>query len=96
MKETIVQSVEVSELTRLISEQVKKDIQEFSSKLNILDREKGKPHLTHKQTCEFFGIGKTCLYKWVKDGLLTSYKVEGKVYFSKAECIQLILGKQAA
>lgn len=91
-----VQNVSVSELTRLISEQIQKDIQRLSIKLKELDKEKTKPHMTLKETALFFGISKQTIYSWITQGLITPYKVSGKVFFSKSECIELILGKQAA
>jgi len=96
MKVIQVEQLDASELTRLISDNMMQEFKSLCNSIIEMYKDESKPHMTLNETAEFFKISKTCLRQWVKQGLLNDYKVSGKVFFSKAECIELILGKQAA
>ena len=49
-----------------------------------------KPHFTRTEAKEFFGISYNCLNHWVKDEKLTPIHVNGRVYFSKEQCLSLV------
>lgn len=44
---------------------------------------------TPKETAEYFGITKPCLYSWNQKGLIESHKIGGRVYYKRTEIEKL-------
>lgn len=53
-----------------------------------------KPHLTRKETAEFFNVSVNCINNWVNNGILKAYKVGQRTYFKKSELIEVVFKNQ--
>ena len=48
------------------------------------------PHLTKKETAEFFGVSVNCITDWTRNGTLKSYAVGQRVYFKRSEVLEAL------
>lgn len=62
--------------------------------LALLKETQPKDFLTTKEMCNYLHISKSTLERWRKKGVIKSYGVEGRVYFSRDEVKSLILSSQ--
>lgn len=53
-----------------------------------------RPHLTRKETAEFFNVSVNCINNWVNNGILKAYKVGQRTYFKKSELIEVVFKNQ--
>lgn len=96
MKETKIVQVTPDELAKIISDNIRRDLEKLTVKINSVDKAKDKPHLTRTEVSQFFNISMPCLHDWIKRGLLTPIKIGGKVFFLKDECYHLLLNRNVA
>ena len=96
MTEVNIQRVTPLELVNLINEGIKNQLQEFTGRINSKEVDEDKPHLTRKETAQFFDVSVNCINDWCKKGILKSYKVGQRVYFKKEECIQVMFNQSKA
>ena len=90
---TIIQ-VNPDELANLISERVKKELQDFATNPNVKQLEQNeKPHLTRSETARFFDISLNCVNDWSKKGILKPIKVGQRTYFKKSDLIDLMFNQ---
>jgi hypothetical protein len=94
---TSLQLVQISpsELTDLIKEGLKSELQE------LLQQFKEQPHdqkefLTRKETAEFFAISLVCLHDWCNKDILTPYKMGNRTYFNYSELVETMLNSNRA
>lgn len=87
---TIIQ-VSPKELVNLISNEVKKELRDFATnpKVKELDQT-DKPHLTRKQTADFFDVSLNCINDWSKKGILKPFKVGQRTYFKKSDLLKVM------
>lgn len=83
-----------NDLANLINEGIKKELLELKKSLNPEDQK--SPHLTRKQTAEFFGVSLNCVNDWTRKGILKSYKVGQRTYFQRSELMQVMFNKKTA
>lgn len=93
MSQTILTSINPSELVRLINEGIREQLQEFTSRINSKPINDEKPHLTRQETANFFDVSPNCINDWSNKGILKRIKVGQRVYFSKEECLQLMFNQ---
>jgi hypothetical protein len=82
-----------NELVNLISEKVREQLQEFSQASNT---KTDNPHLTRKQTAQYFGVSLNCINDWCNKGILTPYKVGQRTYFKRSELVQVMFNQKTA
>jgi phage portal protein BeeE len=82
-----------NDLTNLIKEGIKSEISELQKSLNADHLE--SPHLTRRQTAEFFGVSLNCVNDWTRKGILKSYKVGQRTYFKRSELMQVMFNQKA-
>lgn len=71
------------ELVTLISEGVKKQLDDLKTNLNSnADQEE---LLSREATCAFLDIDSTTLWRWTQKGKLKSYAIAGRRYYKKKE-----------
>ena len=83
-------NVSPSELVELITNGIREQLKEFSIKLNSESTELTKPHLTRKETAEYFNVSLNCLNMWVNKGILKPYKVGQRVFFKREEILNVM------
>lgn len=94
MTSTLIQ-IKPEELVNLISQNVKEELRNFASHPKVKElNQNDKPHLTRKETANFFDVSLNCINDWSKKGILKSYKVGQRTYFKKSECIQVLFTRQ--
>ena len=83
-----------NDLANLINEGIKKELSEFKKALNPDDLQ--SPHLTRRQTAEFFGVSLNCVNDWRRKGIIKDYKVGQRTYFKRSELMQVMFNKKTA
>ena len=77
-----------SELCSIVSNSVKKALDEYKKEQN---KSTSKDQLlTRKHTCEFLGINLSTLWHWTKKGKLNSKKIGNRVYYLKSEILEAL------
>jgi hypothetical protein len=91
------EKVNTNELINLIVDRLKNELKEFSIKLNSEPTELLKPHLTRKETAQYFNISLNCLTIWCNKGIIKPYKVSQRVFFKREEILRVMFdqSKQA-
>ena len=90
VKSTIIQ-VSPKELAKLISEQLREDIQLFQTNPKVKELETNqKPHLTKLETSIFFDVSLNSINNWSKKGILKPIKIGQRIYFKKSDLLDLI------
>lgn len=93
MKRVSIEQTTTSELVKDILVGFRKELQELTAFVQSRPLDNGKPHLTRKETAQFFDVSLNCINDWCKNGILTPNKVGQRVYFSKEECINVMFNK---
>ncbi len=88
-----VERVSTNELINLIVDKLKNELREFSIKLNSEPTDSLKPHLTRKETAEYFNVSLNCINMWVNKGIITPYKVGQRVFFKREELLKVMFNK---
>ncbi len=88
-----VTNINPNELVELITKGIKEQLKEFSIKLNSEPTELLKPHLTRKETANYFNVSLNCLNMWVNKGIIKSYKVGQRVFFKREEILQVMFNQ---
>ena len=88
-----VERVSTNELINLIVDKLKNELREFSIKLNSVPTDSLKPHLTRKETAEYFNVSLNCINMWVNKGIITPYKVGQRVFFKREELLKVMFNK---
>ena len=89
-------SVNPNELADLISESVKASIQNLTRGLSELSTPQQKEIVTRKEVAEIFEISFVTLHDWIKNGILTPYKIGGRTFFKRSELMQLLINSKNA
>ena len=94
-KQTIVYNIKPEELANLISDTLKKDLHKFTSLSGVQKlQENEKPHLTRKETADFFNVSLNCINDWCKKGILEPIKVGQRTYFLKSHLLEVLIQKE--
>jgi hypothetical protein len=83
------------ELKNLLSDEIKTALKEILSEPKIKELEDfKKPHLTRKETANFFDVSLNCINDWSKKGILNPKKVGQRTYFKKTDILITLFGKE--
>lgn len=85
-----------NELADLISENVKTSIQNLARGLSDLNKPHQNEIVSRKETAEMFQISLVTCHDWVKNGILTPYKIGGRTFFKRSELMQLLVNSKNA
>lgn len=77
-----------SELSSLISDSVKKELENFKRELSKSNS--SEDLLTREETCELLSINLSTLWSYTKTGKLPSKKIGNRVYYLKSEILEAL------
>ncbi|MGG5486908.1 helix-turn-helix transcriptional regulator [Gaetbulibacter sp. PBL-D1] len=77
-----------SELSTLISDSVKKELENFKKELSKTDNSDSL--LTREETCQLLSINLSTLWSYTKKGKLPSKKIGNRVYYLKSEILKAL------
>lgn len=86
-------NITTNDLTNLIKEGIKSELSDFKNSINPESLE--SPHLTRRQTAEFFGVSLNCVNDWTRKGILRAYKVGQRTFFKRSELLQVMFNQKA-
>ena len=85
MKDSIIlQNLNTTDLTQLIKDGVKSQLEDFKETLNTHNPDE---LLTREQTCKFLQIDSSTLWSWTKKGKVIAYGIGNRRYYKKAELL---------
>tara|TARA_B110000881_G_scaffold146941_1_gene130094 strand:- start:56 stop:337 length:282 start_codon:yes stop_codon:yes gene_type:complete len=86
MKDSIIlQNLNTTDLTQLIKDGVKSQLEDFKETLNTHNPDE---LLTREQTCKFLQIDSSTLWAWTKKGKVKAYGIGNRRYYKKAELLE--------
>ena len=86
MKDSIIlQNLNTTDLTQLIKDGVKSQLEDFKETLNTQNPDE---LLTREQTCKFLQIDSSTLWAWTKKGKVKAYGIGNRRYYKKAELLE--------
>lgn len=97
MVETKILSVSPRELVNLINEGIKTQLQQFAIELKTAPAgTENKPHLTRKETAQYFAVSLNCINDWSKKGILRPFKVGQRTYFKRSDLLHVMFNQKTA
>jgi hypothetical protein len=87
-------NITTNDLTNLIKEGIKSELLDFKNSINPESLE--SPHLTRRQTAEFFGVSLNCVNDWTRKGILTAFKVGQRTYYKRSDLLQVMFNQKRA
>lgn len=86
MTEKSVQLIQmnISELTEIISNCVKSELQKMNNVIQLPQKVESDELLSRKQASELLGVSYTTLFHWNNDKTLPAQKIGSKVYYQKS------------
>ena len=86
MKDSIIlQNLNTTDLTQLIKDGVKSQLEDFKETLNAHNPDE---LLTREQTCKFLQIDSSTLWAWTNKGKVKAYGIGNRRYYKKAELLE--------
>ena len=86
MKDSIIlQNLNTTDLTQLIKDGVKSQLENFKETLNTHNPDM---LLTRDQTCKFLQIDSSTLWAWTNKGKVKAYGIGNRRYYKKAELLE--------
>ena len=86
MKDSIIlQNLNTTDLTQLIKDGVKSQLEDFKETLNTHNPNE---LLTREQTCKFLQIDSSTLWAWTNKGKVKAYGIGNRRYYKKAELLE--------
>ncbi|WP_417200535.1 helix-turn-helix domain-containing protein [Bizionia sp.] len=85
---TQVQEVTPEQMANLVTLEVKGLIEKMVEELSF--QKTNHDLLTPEQTCELLKIHNTTLWRWTKEGKLTSYGIANRRYYKRGEIINAL------
>ena len=86
MKDSIIlQNLNTTDLTQLIKDGVKSQLEDFKETLNTHNPDE---LLTREQTCKFLQIDSSTLWAWTNKGKVKAYGIGNRRYYKKAELLE--------
>lgn len=76
------------ELSSMISESVKRELEKFKKELSKSNSD--EILLTREETCELLSINLSTLWSYTKKGKLPSKKIGNRVYYLKSEVLEAL------
>lgn len=81
----LLQDLTPKELSNLITESVKNQLQEFTISLN--SKNENDELLTRDETCEFLKIDSSTLWHWTNKGKVKAYGIGSRRYYKRSELL---------
>jgi Helix-turn-helix domain len=92
MKNSILlQDITPEELSKMINEGVKSQLDELKKELGI---HKSEELLTRDETCKFLKINSSTLWAWTNKGKVTAYGISSRRYYLKSELLDSLILKK--
>jgi predicted oxidoreductase len=86
MKDSIIlQNLNTTDLTKLIKDGVKSQLEDFKETLNTHNPDE---LLTREQTCKFLQIDSSTLWAWTNKGKVKAYGIGNRRHYKKAELLE--------
>jgi hypothetical protein len=86
---TILTQTSPKELSELIAEGVRKQIEAFKNE--ILAKDANDELMTREQACEFLQINPSTIWSWSKRGKVTAYGISGnRRYYKRSELLEAL------
>ena len=86
MKDSIIlQNLNTTDLTQLIKDGVKSQLEDFKETLNTHNPDE---LLTRDQTCKFLQIDSSTLWAWTNKCKVKAYGIGNRRYYKKAELLE--------
>mgnify|MGYP001145785080 CR=1 FL=1 len=86
MKDSIIlQNLNTKDLTELIKDGVKSQLNDFKETLNTQNPD---VLLTREQTCKMLQIDSSTLWHWTNKGKVKAYGIGNRRYYKKAELLE--------
>ena len=86
MKDSIIlQNLNTTDLTQLIKDGVKSQLEDFKETLNTQNPDE---LLTREQTCKMLQIDSSTLWHWTNKGKVKAYGIGNRRYYKKAELLE--------
>ena len=93
MQDLIITQLTKTDIENVINEAFKIHVESrFNQLLN--NQENGKDFLTRKETADFFGVSIVTIHNWVKEGIISSYKLGNRTYFKRSELVEQLLNSK--
>ena len=87
----LLQNVSPEQLTELITNVFKTQLEDFKKNLNIQDPD---ALLSREQTCELLQINSSTLWHWTNKGKVVCYGLGNRRYYKKAELMECLILKK--
>ncbi|WP_425076179.1 helix-turn-helix domain-containing protein [Psychroserpens sp. S379A] len=84
----ILQGVSLNELTSLINQGLKTQLDDLSRKL--LNKEDQTELLTRTEACELLKIDSSTLWAWTNKGKVKAYGISNRRYYKRTELIECL------
>lgn len=83
----LLQNISPTELTELIKDGVKSQLEDFKKDLQTQNPDE---LLSREQTCDFLQIDSSTLWHWTNKGKITAYGIGNRRYYKKAELLECL------
>ena len=84
----LLQNVSPEELTELIEQGVKSQLEDFKKNLNIHNPDE---LLTREQTCKMLQIDSSTLWHWTNKGKVLAFGIGNRRYYKKAQILESLI-----
>lgn len=81
----LLQNLNTADLTQLIKDGVKSQLEDFKETFNTHNPDK---LLTREETCKYFQIDSSTLWHWTNKGKVTAYGIGNRRYYKKTELLE--------
>ena len=81
----LLQSLNTADLTQLIKDGVKSQLEDFKETFNTHNPDE---LLTREETCKYFQIDSSTLWHWTNKGKVTAYGIGNRRYYKKTELLE--------
>ena len=90
-----IQFIQVSpeDLADLIQQGLKIEVENLIKTISE-QKQEGKEFLSRKECSQFFGVSLVTIHNWVKDGIISSYKLGNRTYFKRSELVEQLLNSK--
>jgi len=84
----LLQNLNTADLTQLIKDGVKSQLQDFKKEISTHDPEE---LLTRTETCKYLQIDSSTLWHWTNKGKVIAYGIGNRRYYKKAELLECLI-----
>ena len=84
----LLQNLNTADLTQLIKDGVKSQLQDFKKEISTHDPEE---LLTRTETCKYLQIDSSTLWHWTNKGKVIAYGIGNRRYYKKGELLKCLI-----